>query len=134
MAFSDYAKDTKFKCFVAFNERDIQTLLAILTTMKDFKLSNKETINFIEQYFKDRKANLLRDKNKEEQIDRFACPKCSSLLVVVSIRIPLGVRNINGWKTFIYCSNDNCLYEKYYYEEINKVIEHLRGKRNGNGI
>jgi len=91
----------------------------ILQLLPYKKITTEEFIHAINNQKADNIAGQLRQEQKQAQrrdcLQRImpSCPLCSNMLILKPIRTRQGKANINGYKSHFYCSNDDCLYERY---------------------
>jgi len=116
----------------------LEEVTTILKLLGRYNISTGEFIQEVERK-KLEKAENIR-KNEEEKQARLSklkrllpsCPLCDNTLILRPIFVPQGKRNIYGYRSHFYCSNENCLYEKYSRisadYQMRKLLRKSKGK------
>ncbi len=103
-----------FAHIVLENEVDLKDFIEFVKIVKDIQ---KEQILIKEKT----ESNYIESKMKEMEEKIPKCPKCNSPLYVKNLNNLKGKSNLYKWKTYMTCTNDDCLYEKFLKEEIKEI-------------
>ena len=103
----------KFKTLISiFDEPAIGGHYSFLLHLKSKGITSDEFISFAKVYFKKR-ADALKKANKffEKMKIKVPCPECGKELGLLTVNIPQGKSNLNGWRSLLECTN--CTYQSY---------------------
>jgi len=90
--------------------------------VKDAKEIDKKLTKFLT------KDPLVVRSLKRAKIKSLVCPKCQKILTLTAVSLPQGKPNVNGYKSFLDCSN--CGFELFTKKSVAEITE----EGNGNSI
>ncbi len=138
----DMLMKTLEQAIAAFDEKTLSSAICVYDTlvgygytMEMLKARNKGIAKEQERLVLKGKKVVEDERRKaEEQWKEWTkiaptCPDCGSPLNPPRhISKRKGPENIYGWTCHWFCSNEDCLYEKYTYEDARREFAHLMDK------
>ena len=82
-------------------------------------------------YYQSDLADLEQALSKEQE--HFPppprCPRCGNPLFVMPITKPKGKGNVKGWRSYVCCSSDDCLFERFYRKPVADLVREIMRRR-----
>lgn len=118
--------------FVSFYNIIMECSISIIQVDQYIKKKKKE----FEQIVADERKKIEKKNIKEiEDWENVApkCPECgSTLMYPTKLSGEEAPNNLNGWSCYWGCSNEDCLWEEYSYENVQALIDgFLKGELDG---
>ena len=127
--------DRRLAVFKRATLEDFSTLSSFL---KSEEISTKELKGYLEwktNQIAENKAKFerLESERMKEAKEQFAewqrrvkkCPKCDSPLILSRVSTPRGKGNKEGWRSLWSCPSENCLFEEYSKEFVDKIYTEI---------
>lgn len=119
-----------------FSFGKLQDLMTLYIVLKKEKISLKELGKYlkykrrIEKQREEEASRRLEEVREKWDKNAKRCPLCNRALNLRPIMEPVGKLNVQGHKSHLYCTTENCVYEEYsdisykeLYEQIMKDKE-----------
>jgi len=107
------------RALLAFSYPDLHNAAMVYNRLLQTGHTIEELIKYIDQLEIKRITAIatVESNNRKAESDwlRLApeCPDCGSPLMLAAVKTRPGKANLYGYRSLMFCSNNNCLYEKY---------------------
>lgn len=129
------ASDSRYReidqALQVFSFRQVQALLTLTSLLEIQDITVEEVKDFVEarRTFERYNEDTRRRQSEEFQKmwEKYArrCPDCKDVLMLRSITIPKGPKNVNGYTSQWFCQTEGCTFEDYGYEDAQEVQQKI---------
>lgn len=114
--------DLKDRFFPTYNTQEVIRLVLMLESMKKRSLSIEDLIDAYHRY-------QDGQRQQTQSPPPPMCPRCGNPLFVMPITKPKGKGNVKGWRSYVCCSSDACLFEKFYRKPVAELVREIMRRR-----
>ena len=118
------------KELAVFGFSNLQNLVVLFDILESREITIEQVRKFVDSeiaLIKVQEENREKLRNEWIKIAK-RCPNCGGPLYLKEIAIPKGRKNVYGYRSLWFCSNDNCIYEKYNMEEVKNIVKGLKDR------